>query len=60
MGESKQKREKMVEKRKIEAIAAKRRRNRGGINLSIKKETNYESDIEDDTKPDQANNKYPL
>ena len=54
------KREKMVERRKTEAIATKRYRDRGGISLSNEEERNYESNTRDDTDPDQANNKYPL
>ena len=56
--EEKQKREEMMERRKAEAIAAKRRRARRGISLSSEEED--ESDIGDDTDPDQANDKYLL
>ncbi len=51
----------MVERRKTEAMAAKRRRARGGISLSSEEEENYESDTGDETDPDQADdNKNPL
>ncbi len=51
----------MVEKRKIEVIAVKRQRVKGGIRLSNKEEENYESDTRDKTDPDQANDdKNPL
>ncbi len=39
----------MVEKRKIEAMAANCRGARGGIGSSSKEEENYESDISDET-----------
>ena len=53
----------MMERRKAEVMARKRRRTRGGISLSSEKED--ESDIRDDTDPDQANpdqtnDKYPI
>ena len=48
----------MMERRKAEAMATKRRRARGGISLSSEEED--ESDIGDDTDPDQANDEYPL
>ncbi len=54
--EERRKREEMVERRKTEAIAAKRQRARGGISLSSEEEENYESDTEDETDLDQANN----
>lgn len=56
--EERRKRKKMVQRRKIEAMAAKQCRARGGISLSSKKED--ESDIGNDIDPDQANDKYPL
>ncbi len=58
--EEKRKREEMIEKQKAEAIAAKHRRNRGGISLSSKEEKNYHSDTVDDEDPDQAEGKYPV
>lgn len=51
-----QKREKIVEKQKTEAMAAKRWRIERGISLSNKKEKNYESDTGDKTNLDQADN----
>ncbi len=51
----------MVERRKTEAMAVKRRRARGGISSSSEEEENYESDTRDETDPDQANvDKNPL
>ncbi len=51
----------MVERRKTEAMAAKHQRARGGISSSSEEEENYESDIEDETDLDQANDdKNPL
>lgn len=38
-----------MKKRKTEAIATKRHRNRGKINLPSKEKRNYESNIRDDT-----------
>ena len=43
----------MIEKQKVEAMATKSRRARGGISLSSEKEDR--SDTRDDTNPDQAN-----
>ena len=56
--EERRKKEEMIERRKVEAIATKWRRARGGINLSS--EEKDESDTEDDTDLDQADDKYPL
>ena len=61
--EKRRKREVMMERRKAEFIAAKRRRTREGISLSNKEEDG--NDTEDDTDPDradldQANDKYPV
>ena len=51
----------MMERQKIEAIAARRQRAKGGISLSNKKEENYESDTRDETDLDQAgDDKNPL
>ncbi len=51
----------MVEKRKIETMAAKQRRAIGGISLSSEEEENYESDTGDETDPEQVDNdKNPL
>ena len=51
----------MVERRKTEAIASRYQRAKGGISLSSKEKKNYESNTEDETDPDQANNnKNPL
>lgn len=50
----------MVERRKTEAMAAKRQRARGGISLSSEEGGNYESDTGDETDPDQANDEYLL
>lgn len=41
-------------------MAAKRYRNKRGINLSSRNHENYKSDTRDDTDLDQANNKYLL
>ena len=43
------KREKMIEKRKIEAMATKCQKVRGRISLSNKKKKNYENDTKDET-----------
>ena len=56
--EEKQKKEEIMERRKAEAMAAKRYRARGGMSLSNEEED--KSDSGDDTDPDQANNEYPL
>ena len=58
--EERQKKEEIKEKQKTEAMVAKCCGNRGRISLSSKKEENYESNIRDDTDPDQANDKYLL
>ena len=51
----------MVERQKIEAMAARCQRARGGISLSSKEEENYESDTGDKTDSDPAgNDKNPL
>ncbi len=51
----------MVDKQKIEAIFAKRRKARGGISLSNEEKENYESDTRDETDPNQAgNDKNPI
>ena len=52
------KKEEMMERRKTEAMAVKRRRTRGRISLSSKKED--ENNTGDNTDPDQANDKYLL
>ena len=54
--EKKQKREEMIERRKTEAMAAKRHRARKKISSANKKEENYECDTGDETNPDQAGN----
>ena len=54
----KQKREKMIERRKTETIAIKCRRKRGGIYLSSEKKKNYDHDTINNTDPDQAKSKY--
>ncbi len=48
----------MVEKQKAEAVAAKKRGNRGGISFSIEGNENY-SDT-DDRDPDQADDLNPI
>ena len=58
--EKKRKREEMVERWKIETMAAKRQRARRGIDLSSEKKEDYESDTEDEMDLDQANDEYPL
>ncbi len=51
----------MVERRKIEAMTAKRQKARRGFHLSSEEEENYESDIGDETDLDQVDNdKNPL
>ncbi len=52
--EERRKREEMVERWKIEVMAAKRQRARGGISSSSEEEENYESDTGDETDPDQV------
>ena len=52
------KRKEIIERRKAEPMAAKRRRARGVISLSSEKEN--ESNIGDDMNLDQANVEYPL
>ena len=54
------KREKIVERQKTEAMAAKHGKDRRRISLSSGEEGNHESDTEDDTHPDQAKDKYPF
>lgn len=54
------KREEIVERQKIEAIAAECKRARGGISLFSEEEKNYESNIKDKTNLDQINNEYLL
>ena len=53
--EERQKREEMIERQKVEAMAPKRRKARGRINLSNDKED--ESDTGDNTDPNQADDK---
>ena len=43
----------------MEAVAAKRQRDRGGISLSNEDDNNYYSDT-DDTDPDQEDNFNPV
>ncbi len=45
-----------MERREIEAMIVKYRKARGGISSSSEEEENYESDIGDETDPDQADN----
>ncbi len=54
--EERQKREKMVERRKIEAMVAKYQKSKERISLSSKEEKNYESNTRDKTDQDQDNN----
>ncbi len=54
--EETRKKKEMVERRKTEAMDAKRRRARRRMSLSIEEEENYESDTRDETDPDQADN----
>lgn len=54
----KQKKEKIVEKQKIEAIASKYQKARGGISLFNKKKENYKHVNKNKTDLDQVNNKY--
>ena len=59
--EKQQNREEIVERQKIKVMAAQYQRARRGISFSSKEEENYESDIRNETDPDQAgNNKNPL
>lgn len=56
-----QKREKMVERRKTEAIVAKYQKARREISLSSKEKENYKSNTGDKINPDKVGNKkYPL
>lgn len=48
----------MIERRKAEAVAAKRRRDRGGVSLSSEDNEDY-SDT-DDTDPDQKDGLNPV
>ncbi len=50
-GKKRRKREEIVEKQKIDAMAAKRQRAREEISLSNEEEENYESDTRDKTDP---------
>ena len=54
-----QKKHKVVERRKAEAAAIKRQRDRRGISLFNKDDDNYYSDT-DDTDPDQEDNFHPV
>ncbi len=54
--EERQKREEIVKRWKTEAIAAKCQRARGRISLSSEEKKNDESDMGDETNPDQINN----
>lgn len=54
------KKKEMVERRKTEAIAAKRWKARRRISSSNEEEENYESDTGDEMDPDQTNDKYLL
>ncbi len=59
--EERRKKEEMVERRKTKAMAAKCQRARRGISLFSEEEEIYESDTENKTDPDQANDdKNPL
>lgn len=58
--EKQHKREEMVERQKIEPIAAKRCKDRRGISLSSKEERNHENDTGDDRDLDQIKDKYLL
>ena len=51
-----QKKEEIVERQKIKAMAAKRQKARGGISLSSKEKKSYKNDTGDKIDPDQANN----
>lgn len=52
------KKEKMVERRKAETLAAKRYKAKGKISLSVEEED--ENNTKDDMDLDQADDKYPL
>ena len=54
-----QKKHEIVKRRKAEATAAKRQRDRGGISLSNEDDDNYYNDT-DDTDPDQEENLNPV
>lgn len=56
----KQKREKIVEKRKAKVMAAKRYKAREEISSSNVEEENYKRNTKDDIGPDKANDKYLL
>lgn len=49
-----------MERRKIEAMAAKCQKTRKRISLSNKEKESYESDTKDEIDPNQANDEYPL
>lgn len=52
------KREEIIEKRKIEAMAKKYRKTRKERSLISEKKENYESDTRDEINPEQAKDKY--
>lgn len=55
-----QKKEEMVEKQKIKAIATKQQRAKEEISLSNKEKGNYKSNIRNKTDLDQADDEYSL
>ena len=57
--EEARKKQEVVERRKVEAIAAKRRRDRGEMSASSEEDENYDSDT-DHTDPDQEDDLYPV
>ena len=58
--EKRRKKKEIIKWRKTEAIVIKRPKARERISLSNEKEENYESNIENKTNLDQANNEYQL
>ena len=58
--EKKQKKEKMVERRKTKAMVIKRQRAKRGLSLSNEEKEDFKSDNGDEINLDQADDKYPL
>lgn len=58
--EKRHKRKEIIERRKTKTIVAKYKRARGEISFFSKEDKDYESDTENETDLDQANNKYLL
>ena len=58
--EERQKRDKMMERQKIETIVVRQQRAKRRISSSIKEKKSYGSDTRDETNPDQTYNEYLL